>query len=249
MKSYGSLRRSKRQTVDGGAEPFVYPHIPERVQDVEASRGFPLLPDWVILGLQTKLIESVFLPLFILLVSFTLLTLWVESDSTKWGNPSLAIARATLETVVTPQNETLIRTYHPALSAIPTVYTYTEMTGKIFWKVLLPEGLRLFDTHVTGREIHIVPSLRGPDPLRVLMPSRVPIRRLIYPRRMLSACDISILRSSYPTSIGVRVFISGFIVLLFQKRLICIKRGSQGALMISEAFMWGLIQSQWNQPE
>jgi hypothetical protein len=45
-----------------------------------------------------------------------------------------------------------------------------------------------------------------------------PIRAALNPRRFLSQDDLNILREMFPSAVGVRVFMSGFIVILFKTR-------------------------------
>ncbi|KAK2785042.1 hypothetical protein FQN52_008764 [Onygenales sp. PD_12] len=204
-KSYRSLRRTKRpklhhewlnQGVD--AKPFLYPYyIPESALDTEVNRGFELWPSGCSKSCRGEMIE--------------------KTASAEWGPPEKATARANLEPAVTPQNEALIRTYHPAFAEAPMVYALTELSGKVIWMVLVVEGTRVSHTHAAGREIHISPELYySPDPLQHLIPRPIRIPRLIYPRRMLTDLDISTLRSFYPDSVGIRIYITGFAVVLFR---------------------------------
>jgi hypothetical protein len=129
----------------------------------------------------------------------------------------VAVAKATLEPEVTPANECFIRTYHPALSVAPVVYSFEEISGKVIWMIPIVESFRVGQTHAGNREIHIAPAAYKPDPLEHLIPRPCyGITRLIHPRRMLTAHDISTLRSFFPGSIGIRVLISGFAIFLFR---------------------------------
>jgi hypothetical protein len=51
-------------------------------------------------------------------------------------------------------------------------------------------------THAGGREIHIAPGYSAPDPSHVQIPRPILLGRFIYPRRMLTANDINIIRTS-----------------------------------------------------
>lgn len=130
----------------------------------------------------------------------------------------MAAARACIEPAVTTDNETLIRTYHPALSVAPLVYAHTEITGKTIWKVFVVADFEIRHTHAGGRAIHVQPNFFTPDPLRNLIPSEVMILRSIYPRRMLTFSDISAIREALPTSVGIRIFISGLAVVLYKNK-------------------------------
>lgn len=130
----------------------------------------------------------------------------------------MAAERACVEPVITTESEALIRTYHPALSVAPLVYAHREMTGNFIWIVFVVANFQLGHTHAGGREIHIKPNFFTPHPLRNLIPSEVMIHRLIYPRRMLTTSDISAILEALPTSVGVRIFISGLAVVLFKNK-------------------------------
>lgn len=77
----------------------------------------------------------------------------------------------------------------------------------------------VYDTHAGGREIHIHPEFLLPQLSRVYSGSRKdPLPRRINPRRFLPASDLELLRRFFPSAIGARVLISGFIIVLFQNR-------------------------------
>ncbi|KAK2803347.1 hypothetical protein FQN50_007006 [Emmonsiellopsis sp. PD_5] len=188
---------SDRLAQDVDMKPFLYPDIPERAQDTELGRGFELWPPEFSMSCRRKMIE--------------------KTSSAEWGPPEKAAVRANLELAVTPQNEALIRTYHPVFAEAPMVYALTELSGKVIWMVFIVEELRLSHTHAAGREIHIGPEIYyTPDPLQHLIPRPILIPRMIYPRRMLTDLDISTLLSFYPDSVGIRIYITGFAVVLFR---------------------------------
>ncbi|KAM5467843.1 hypothetical protein MferCBS49748_003823 [Microsporum ferrugineum] len=189
----------KRRFDTGPPNPFhYYPSIPDDVQDLPGNRPFPMLPD---------------LPMSCTGVAYV-----EKTDSTQWGTVEIASARAILEPTITPENEHLIRTYHPALSVCRDVYTMREMSGKLFWMAIV-SSKPISHTHAGGREIHIVPAMYTPDPLRYLIPRPIYISRLIYPRRMLTAQDIAKIQQYYPSCVGVRILISGYIIFLFRNIL------------------------------
>lgn len=130
----------------------------------------------------------------------------------------MAAAKATLEPEVAPENERLIRTYHPALSGAPIVYALEELSGKAIWAVLIERDVYIIsETHAAGREIHVIPSVHYyADPLESMILRQIHIPRLMYPRRMLTAHDISTLRSFYLESVGIQIYISGHAVVLFR---------------------------------
>lgn len=77
----------------------------------------------------------------------------------------------------------------------------------------------MYDTHAGGREIHIHPEYLLPQLSQVYNGSRKdPLARRINPRRFLRPSDLELLRRFFPSAIGARVLISGFIVMLFRNR-------------------------------
>jgi hypothetical protein len=141
--------------------------------------------------------------------------IFLETNSTSWGLPEVAAARALIETI-NENNEAMMRTYHPSLAHLDAVQVITELvTKKDIWIVY---DASKSDTHAGGREIHIIPTqsispttwfVRG-------VPDMIP--RNINPRQFLSSNDLEVLRAQYPTAIGARVLISGFLVLLYKSR-------------------------------
>lgn len=116
-------------------------------------------------------------------------------------------------------DEQLIRTHHRSLAPCPFVYEATETDGKRIWVVSIPPTVPIYDTHAGEREIHVYPEYLLPQLSQVYNGSRSdPLRRQINPRRFLTASDLHLLRRFFPLSIGVRVLISGFIIVLFRHR-------------------------------
>lgn len=93
-------------------------------------------------------------------------------------------------------------------------------------------GARL-DTHAGGREIHICPQYQTRQMLATnLGPFRdYPMSRVINPRRFLKESDLKHLRMAFPTSIGVRVFFSGFIVVLFNSQKDIVRSWDEGQII------------------
>ncbi|OAL67982.1 hypothetical protein A7C99_1115 [Trichophyton rubrum] len=137
----------RRRLNPGVADPFRrYPGIPESLQDLPANRPSTMTPvdgNW----------------------SCSFISCVEKTESTEWGSPKVAAARAVLEDAVTADNEKLVRTYHPALSASKVVSVYREMSGKIFWLVEASEKIIDY-THAAEREIHIERGVYAPHPLR-----------------------------------------------------------------------------------
>ncbi|KAK2776716.1 hypothetical protein FQN53_002508 [Emmonsiellopsis sp. PD_33] len=163
-KSYCSLRHAKRLNLHhdrleqkgAGVKPFLYLDIPESALDMEVNRGFELWPSGCSKSCWGEMIE--------------------KTASAEWGPPEKATARANLEPAVTPQNEALIRTYHPAFAEAPMVYALRELSGKVIWMVLVMEDTR---THYSISS-HVQSG------------------------------------SFYPDSVGIRIYITGFAVVLFR---------------------------------
>ncbi|KAI9929864.1 hypothetical protein ASPWEDRAFT_23597 [Aspergillus wentii DTO 134E9] len=113
----------------------------------------------------------------------------------------------------------LIRTHHRSLSICEAVYITTTPDGREIWSV---GGLSspMLDTHAGGLEIHMHPIFHSPPPNKSFDTGYIedPIPREINPRRFLRESDMAILREKFPLSVAVRVFISGFIVILFESR-------------------------------
>lgn len=121
---------------------------------------------------------------------------------------------------MTASNEQLIRTYHPSLSQIDGVWVVQESIEKSIWVVNPgPKGIAIA-THAGGREIHFLPS-GGISMKTTTCYPRIqwdPIFADLNPRRFLSQSDLNKLRDMFPSAVGARVFISGFIVVLFKNR-------------------------------
>lgn len=141
-------------------------------------------------------------------------------NSSKWGDTEAAAARARLEPNVTDANQQLIRTHHPSLRNIDFVWLVEESTDKWIWVIRPSSSPKMaIGTHAGGLEIHVQP--RGciertttiwpklqPDPLSVVL----------NPRKFLSQDDLHLLREMFPCALGVRVFVSGCMVILFKSR-------------------------------
>ncbi|KAJ5657972.1 uncharacterized protein N7484_001621 [Penicillium longicatenatum] len=141
------------------------------------------------------------------------------TDFIEWGNNKVAENRSLIEPKVTESNLRLFRTYHPSLGQFGTVLLVEEFEQTWIW--VASPGLsttRSISTHAGGLEIHPKPAgfiertttmwpKYRPDPISILTP-----------RRFLSRKQLHRLREMFPTSLGARVLISGFIVILFKSR-------------------------------
>ncbi|KAJ5219749.1 hypothetical protein N7468_008953 [Penicillium chermesinum] len=143
----------------------------------------------------------------------------IGTNSTKWGPHDVAAAKAHKENTVEPEDKELIRSHHRSLAPCPFVYEATEPDGKEIWVVSIPPKTPVYDTHAGGREIHIYPEYLLPQLSQVYSGSREdPLPRQINPRRFLTASDLDLLRRFFPSAIGARVLISGFMIVLFRDR-------------------------------
>ncbi|KAJ5692021.1 hypothetical protein N7462_001444 [Penicillium macrosclerotiorum] len=139
--------------------------------------------------------------------------------SDKWGSREEASARALQESTVTAGNERLLRSHHRSLAPCPFVYQVTEADEKKIWVVSVGPNVPIYDTHAGGREIHIHPEYLLPQLSQVYSGSRKdPLHRRINPRRFLPPSDLELLRRFFPSAVGARVLISGFIIVLFDNR-------------------------------
>ncbi|KAJ5151753.1 hypothetical protein N7492_010048 [Penicillium capsulatum] len=142
-----------------------------------------------------------------------------KTNSPRWGPPEVAAAKALQESTVDLGNERLIRTHHRSLAPCPFVYEATETDGKKIWVASIAPTVPVYDTHAAGREIHIHPEYLLPQLSKVYSGSRQdPLRHRINPRRFVTAEDLELLRRFFPSAIGARVLISGFIIVLFGTR-------------------------------
>ncbi|KAJ5476939.1 hypothetical protein N7539_007083 [Penicillium diatomitis] len=140
------------------------------------------------------------------------------TDSILWGTPALAAERALAEPRVTPENEALFRTYHPSLALCQEVHLIEEENGTWMWGIL-PEAEKTHNigSHAGDLEIHFE-ALGYISPTITIFPmlQHDPIPRPINPRKFLSRNQLRRLRDMFPTALGVRILISGFIVVLFK---------------------------------
>ncbi|KUM62785.1 hypothetical protein ACN42_g4334 [Penicillium freii] len=140
-----------------------------------------------------------------------------RTTSSEWGNKEVATARAIIEPTITPQNENLVRTYHPSLGPVDGVWVTKESNEKSIWLVA-PGPLGLPYTHAGGREIHFLPAGLAPRTIVCFTNQPDPLKAVLNPRRFLQSHDLRILREMFPLAVGARVLISGFIVILFKSR-------------------------------
>lgn len=140
----------------------------------------------------------------------------------------LARVHAHSALAVTPGNEIMVRTLHRSLQNCGEVFVH-EQSGKTIWLVSPTNNLTpLRDTHAAGREIHIFPKFELPPPHFRFRED--PVCRTIFCRGLLSDEDIRIIREYFPGSVGARVLICGFLVILFDNKKALQKSWEQGVV-------------------
>ncbi|KAJ5118476.1 hypothetical protein N7448_010183 [Penicillium atrosanguineum] len=145
------------------------------------------------------------------------LVLVSRTNSDEWGPPDEAAAKA-LQATVSLGSERLLRTHHRSLAPCTFVFE-TEVNEKIMWVVSIGPYVPMYDTHAGGREIHFRPEHLLPQISQVYSGSRQdPLQGVINPRRFLPAAYLESLRRFFPAAIGARVFIAGYLVVLFRSQ-------------------------------
>ncbi|EQB54487.1 hypothetical protein CGLO_05671 [Colletotrichum gloeosporioides Cg-14] len=141
------------------------------------------------------------------------------TDSTAWGPPDQACARALLQQEVNDDNVGLIRTHHPAFhnAGELSVYLNTEREdGRRVW--IIRDSIASSDyVYVCGLELHQLPDpQRQYEDENFVRPwQHDRLTRHINPRRMLSGEDLTNFRQMFPYSCGVRVYIGGAIQIVY----------------------------------
>src|SRR5436190_13970334 len=126
------------------------------------------------------------LSLFSLLILSLNLTLFIGLNSNDI-NTAVNLANVKFETTVNFKNEAMIRTLHPLLRDFAIVYAMEPDNGQeAMWAVHLERNAQLYDIHVAGREVHIIPiyKLPEPNPTRLLYDD--PLAEPLEGRRMLN---------------------------------------------------------------
>lgn len=134
----------------------------------------------------------------------------------------MSALRATIEQV-TQDNQALIRSYHPHLAPFDEVIASTDESGRSTWRIHVDSGFRQrvptgnLGIEAAGRTIQIIPLLKI-DPVcsSIFLSAPDPIPRTINPRKFLTGNQLRRVRDCFPTSSGVMMFVSGYIVLLYE---------------------------------
>lgn len=151
----------------------------------------------------------------------------IIADSSLLGDP-LARVHAHSALAVTPGNEIMVRTLHRSLQDCGEVFVH-EQSGKTIWLVSpTNNSTPLRDTHAAGREIHVFPKFELPPADCRFRED--PVCRTIFCRGLLSDEDTRIIREYFPGSVGARVLICGFLVILFDHKKALKKSWQQGVV-------------------
>lgn len=119
---------------------------------------------------------------------------------------------------VTPEKEVAIRTLHRALEACRCIEVHQDYHGKEIWVIPAHSiTTRLYDIHAAAREIHILPRFEVP-PCNLPISRPDPLTRLVNSRRLLRSGDFRRISIHFPGSVGVRVLICNFIIILFDSQ-------------------------------
>jgi len=121
---------------------------------------------------------------------------------------------------VDPSNRQFLRTHHRSLRDFPVVMIMTRLGHKAIWLVDPFKGINVQDTHIGGLELQIAPSSFPAHSMMHTysqMPDIIddPILRIINSRRILLDSDLLEIQRIWPLAVGARVFVSGFLVILF----------------------------------
>ncbi|KAJ5112211.1 hypothetical protein N7532_000256 [Penicillium argentinense] len=138
-----------------------------------------------------------------------------KTNSTEWGAGQNASDRAGLVSETNEYNERLLRTYHRSLSKSDVVLLVSSPFGDRFWSVSRDAA----DIKVGGLFIHITPLGYYPTTQLLKAPRtffpQLTIDGYINPRKFLTDADLHSLQALFPESVGARIFISGFLCILF----------------------------------
>ncbi|KAJ5888328.1 hypothetical protein N7495_008369 [Penicillium taxi] len=136
-----------------------------------------------------------------------------------WGSPESAQLRAIHTLEITPENERLVRTFHPALRDQHSVFVSHTKYGPEVWLV---KGI-CDDVQAGGRPLHPYPEdWMNLHAFTGIMTPRSPgkeeymFQESINPRKLLSMQQLDCLRELFPTAMGDRILVSGFLVILFK---------------------------------
>lgn len=85
-----------------------------------------------------------------------------------------------------------------------------------------PKHANVAPTHVGDREVHIVPAYEVPQYYpgsdSIDIDTHDPIRRVINPRRALTADYLNIIRTYLPSATGIRILIVGLAIVFYRNK-------------------------------
>lgn len=85
-----------------------------------------------------------------------------------------------------------------------------------------PKHADVAPTHVGDREVHSVPAYEVPQyfpgSVSIDIDTHDPIRRVINPRRALTADDLNIIRMYLPSATGIRILIVGLAIVFYRNK-------------------------------
>lgn len=84
------------------------------------------------------------------------------------------------------------------------------------WAIGFEGSAPIHDTHAAGLPIHVLPSFIVPPRTPNLRLLNDPIAEIINPREILSLENLFPIHKYFPTSIGVRILVTGFIIVLYK---------------------------------
>lgn len=84
------------------------------------------------------------------------------------------------------------------------------------WAISFEGSAPVRDTHAAGLPIHVLPSFIVPPRTPQQRLLNDPIVEIINPREILSLGNLYSIHRFFPTSIGVRILVTGFIIILYK---------------------------------
>ncbi|KAJ5800686.1 uncharacterized protein N7518_002754 [Penicillium psychrosexuale] len=133
--------------------------------------------------------------------------------------PGLRAKVAFMTSIQTLEEETMVRSLHPALKHCDCVSVVEGgPVRKPLWLVHVRGARNINNTHAAGREIHVLPAQTLPPvtPLGLLM-RYVNIHR-IDPRSFLEPQKVNLIREAFPGSIGAQILLTGWLLILFPEK-------------------------------
>ncbi|KAI2725560.1 hypothetical protein CBS147354_4731 [Penicillium roqueforti] len=133
--------------------------------------------------------------------------------------PGLRAKVAFMTSIQPLEEETMVRSLHPALKHCDCVSVVEGgPVRKPLWLVHARGARNIYNTHAAGREIHVLPAQTLPPvtPLGLLM-RPVNIKR-INPRSFLEPQKVNLIREAFPGSIGAQILLTGWLLILFPEK-------------------------------